>query len=160
MRTFAIALTLGVVANLPGCATAAPAAPKYEEKLDLSLKLEKSDFATGEITLATLTLRNVSTTAVAACVGEAKGYNISGTRKSTGRSNTVDHPGCIRRFEMSPGQAIEWTEPIEILDVGEGPGKLNAWIQVVDPNHCDKNYGCDFSHISSRFVAVTLKGVK
>lgn len=160
MRTCAIVLAVAVVADLSGCATAVPGVPKYEEKLDLSLKLERSDFATGEVATATLTLRNVSTAAVAGCVGEAKGYNISGTRKSTGRSNTVDHPGCLRRFELAPGQVLEWTEPVEILDVGEGPGRLNAWIQVVDPEHCDKNHGCDFSHISSRFVAVTVKDVK
>src|SRR3989441_12876043 len=88
-------------------------------------------------------------------LGESKGYTMVGTKDARGMSNVVDHPVCVRRFFLSPGQTLEWSEPIHVIDVGEGPARANVWVQVTDPTRCDK-YGCDAIIVKSALVPFVI----
>jgi len=66
----------------------------------------------------------------------------------------VDHPDCERRFELAPGQKLEWVEQAK-LDIGPGPARLSAWVSIVHPRDCER-YGCYGTKIKAPDMKVTI----
>jgi hypothetical protein len=114
----------------------------FEQQLRPVLVLDRSTGGVGDMIEGTYTVKNAGPRVVAACFGEANGYNIFGSAAAKGRVASVDHSTCDSRFRLEPGQEARTRIVLEILDVGVGPASVNAWVEVVDPTHCDE-YGCD-----------------
>jgi hypothetical protein len=123
--------------------------------LKLEITLEPETARPGDDLIAHRVLRNGGSHPVEGCLGESKGYNMVGTKTARGMVNVVDHPGCVQRFVLNPGQALEWCEPINVIDVGEGPARANVWVQVTDPTECDQ-YGCDAISVKSTLVPFVI----
>jgi hypothetical protein len=120
----------------------------YLHSLELEVTLDRDRAQVGEEIIARCILRNRGPGSVEGCLGEAKGYNMLGTKDARGSVQTIDHPGCVRRFKLEPAQTVEWNEPIQVIDVGVGPVQANLWAQVTDPTECDR-YGCDAINLKS-----------
>lgn len=157
MISSSLSAILVAALGLFACSAVSPKPNRLRDSLALSLKLESDDVSIGDRARVTYVLKNPSDKTVAACIAEGDGFNLLGSARGTGRASPADHPGCVRRFDLQPGASLEWPGTIEVLDVGAGSAKLNAWVQVVDPKHCDKKYGCDSANIVSPFVSLNVR---
>ena len=46
---------------------------------------------------------------------------------------------------------------MNVPDVGTGKARLNVWVEVANPAHCDKKYGCDHGSVASPFTDLDVK---
>src|SRR5262245_239199 len=84
----------------------------YLHALQLEVRLDRGQARVGEEIVAQYVLRNAGPHLVEGCLGDAKGYNMLGTRACLGGGGvTVDHPSCVQRFRLEPGHTLEWNEP-------------------------------------------------
>src|SRR5580765_5211151 len=110
-----VGFILGANVGILACALNRFGVQNYEQSLRLQVSLASSQGKVGDEVVATYHLKNASDHLVEGCLGEAKGYNFwlrGGGAK--GQVDTVDHPGCVRRFALEPGQSIEWSEHLKV----------------------------------------------
>jgi hypothetical protein len=156
LSRLSVSLIMLVSGSLAACSTAI-ARSSVLDGLTLSLQVESDDVSVGDQLPVVYVLKNSSDKTVTACIAESDGFNLLGSARGTGRASPADHPGCVRRFELRPGADLEWSGTIQVADVGAGRAKLNAWIQVVDPAHCDKTYGCHSANVVSPFISLNVR---
>jgi hypothetical protein len=138
---------------LSGCAVPRFGVQTYQSALRLEAEPVNPRGRVGDSVEVQEVLKNVSMGPVEGCLSEGKGYNLYVPGgQARGMAQTIDHPGCVKRFRLEPGETFQWAEQIKVIDVGVGSGKLNVWVVVSDPTRCDK-YGCDAVNIRSEFVA-------
>ena len=134
----------------------------YEDVLRLDVALvDSSPVAPTTIDLR-LTLLNVSTTeTVRACLGYTRDYVLMADPIEPGRKpldedvRTVDHPYCDRRFELGPGEKLEWIDRANV-NIGSGTGRLFASVSIVHPRDCDR-YGCYDTQIKAPELRLTVR---
>jgi hypothetical protein len=102
----------------------------------------------GQSVEATYSLFNSESETIEACFGPGRGYNILGTKDARGQMWAADHPNCESRFRLESGQVVTTHIQMEIPNVGPGPARVNAWVEIVDPDRCDR-YGCDSMNITT-----------
>ena len=155
IRTIGLCLFVVCALMVVACAARRFGVDTYGRSLKLEMALDRESARPGDDLLARQVLRNDGEFTVEGCLGESKGYNMVGTKDARGLVNVVDHPGCVKRFILNPGQALEWSEPISVIDVGVGPARANVWVQVTDPTECDQ-YGCDAITVKSTLVPFVI----
>lgn len=122
--------------------------PQYDKALTLSIKPASREVKIGAQVPTRYVLRNISVTTQVGCLTDRRGYTLWGTADLKQRVGVVDHNYCQKPLRLAPGKQLEWSEEVEVLDVGAGEAKLSAWVQVADPRTCDQ-YGCDGNYIRS-----------
>jgi hypothetical protein len=143
-------ILIGVGVAAAGCAARRPVpVVTYSQQLQPGLTLERSTGTIGDVIRATYFVVNVGSGVIDACFGASRGYNIVGSTAAKGLVSSVDHPACKSRFRLDPGQAATAELAIEVLEVGIGPARVNAWVQLVDPRRCHQTYGCDAVELPS-----------
>ncbi len=151
MRTRAAVpwVLIGVGAAAVACAERRPTpVMMYKEQLRPGLILSSSTGKVGDIIQATYFVENTGPNVIDACFGKAKGYDIVGSKAAKGHLTSVDHPTCESRFRLEPGQKASAELAITVLEVGVGPARVSAWVELVDPTRCDR-YGCDAANVPS-----------
>jgi hypothetical protein len=145
-----------------GCAATAskPAAqprPGFGQGLHLDMSLGRALVVGDRSVAANFTLTNEGSAAFDGCFGPEWGVNLilQGGRDA-GHLEIVDHPGCIKRFSLSPGERIEWSQTVALADLRAGEAKVNGWLKVVDPRACDQKFGCYDASVTSRLMTITI----
>jgi hypothetical protein len=152
------ALWLCIIVSLAvdlSCAAKRFGVQMYSQTLKLEVTLDRDRARVGEEIMAKNILTNIGPHLVEGCLGEAKGYNMLGTKGARGSVQTIDHPGCVQRFKLEPAHTLEWTEALKVIDVGTGPVRANVWAQITDPTECDQ-YGCDAVTLKSAFMSFEI----
>jgi hypothetical protein len=159
------AVVIGSALTVLGCRSATPPVSRnvpdvqrYKDALALRIDLPHPAALAGQTMDASLTLTNRSNEPLDACLGMGHGYHIFGTKKDDGVASVVDHEQCVKRFRLSPGEKLEWSESITVGDVGLGPAKLFAWIKVVALDGWHPLYGGYGVSIAAPFVEFTVHG--
>ena len=126
----------------------------FDEALRLSI--EAPDillYGGGRIELS-LRLANESAHVVNACLGPSRGVSVQFEDSSRSDSTGVDHPDCIRRFDLRPAAAFVWLETMEFPAAPSGPGVIEVTVEVLDPEHCS-SIGCPATVVrASRTVMI------
>jgi hypothetical protein len=151
---------LAIVAGgaLVACASNVPDTRPFEKGLKLDVSLASTRVREGETTDLALRLSNISTAPLDACVAEGWTYHVFGTKRDAGHASVIDHPGCVRRFSLKPGESLEWAMPITIGEVGPGPARLFASVQISLLKGCHELYGCYSTHVSAHYIAIDVEG--
>lgn len=85
-----------------------------------------------------LELANRGAARANACLGP--GRLVSGL--SDGASMTwVDHPGCVREFELGPGTVFGWSETHDVAVPPERLVEASIEVQILNPRRCS-SVGC------------------
>jgi hypothetical protein len=127
--------------------------------LDLRLSLEAEDDArrVGDVVPYTFVVTNVGKLTLEACLEtESRGFVFlhSGS-PSGGMAQYIDHPSCLERFVLDPGEQLRWTTQVEIPVQAAGADELTAWITVVDPIGCGL-YGCLSTKLEADAIPVRV----
>lgn len=96
-----------------------------------------------------LVLTNRGPKPIQACIGPDDHYTLvtdpiqsrEGRPPSAGIAHLTDHPTCVRRFALAPGESFSWVERPEFADIGAGGASLSASVQVLSLSDCNE-YGC------------------
>jgi hypothetical protein len=154
------ALVFGSLAA-SGCA-ASPSAlahprPGFGQGLTLEMSLGRN-LKVGDTSVpADFTLTNQGPGELDGCFGPEWGVNvILESGEDAGHRESVDHPSCEKRFTLSPGQKIEWQKSVTLNDLRAGRAKVNGWLKVVDPQACDRTYGCYDASVASQLMTITI----
>jgi hypothetical protein len=126
----------------------------YGRALALEIAPIENSPAAGSTMDLRLILRNVSQTeTVRACLGYSREYVLFAEPIIAGRkplaidTRVIDHPGCDRRFELTPGAKLEWIDRASV-NIGPGAARLSGFVSVVHPADCDR-YGCYDTYIKA-----------
>ena len=163
-RKWVGAIVLGAVAAV-GCGSATPAAtpaaarPKasFGQSLGLSMSLG-SALAVGVTSVrADFTLSNGGSAPFDGCFGPSWGVSvIVEGGHDAGHLVRSDHPSCVERFTLLPGQKITWSKKVPLANLRAGTAKVTAWVKVVDPVACDQARDCHETSVASRLMTVAI----
>jgi len=95
---------------------------------------------------------NTSSNPVEGCFGESFEVTFWRDRVVQGWAEVVDHPTCLHKFRILPGESASQAYQAQVPKVPVGSAILFGWVQVVDPTRCDQ-YGCDRARLKAATVA-------
>jgi hypothetical protein len=66
----------------------------------------------------------------------------------------VDHPSCVREFELDPGGVLAWSETQDVTVPPGLPGEASIEVQILNPRRCS-SVGCAGFMVESPPVATS-----
>jgi len=138
---------------------AAPAKPGFAQSLSLAMSFG-SGLAAGDTSVtASFTLRNNASSVFDGCFGPSWGVSvIVGGEHDAGHLVRADHPGCVERFTLLPGQTIAWSRKVPLNSLRAGTAKVTGWVKLVDPAACDEARGCHEASVATPLMTVAIGG--
>jgi hypothetical protein len=134
----------------------------YQRTLRLEVALIDNFPVVGSGFELRLMLTNVSPSeTVRACLGSSRSFVLTADPAVPGRKSidedrrVVEHPGCVRRFELGPGTVLEWVDRANV-NIGPGVARLSASVSVIHPTDCDRD-GCHETEIKAPDVRLSLR---
>lgn len=155
------ALVLGAIGTV-AChsskpATAAAPRSSYGQNLSLALSLGNSLTAGATSVKAEFSLTNNGAAAFDGCFGPAWGVSvIVGGSYDAGHFVRDNHPSCVEKFTVVPGQKIVWSKKVPLTDLRAGWAKITGWVKLVDPASCDQYHVCHETSIASPAMTVAV----
>jgi hypothetical protein len=161
------ALVLGAIAVV-GCSsttpaaaprTAAPAKASLGQSLSLSMSFG-SGLAAGDTSVtASFSLKNTASSVFEGCFGPSWGVSvIVGGDHDAGHIVRAEHPGCVERFTLLPGQTIAWSRKVPLNSLRAGTAKVTGWVKLVDTAACDPARGCREASVATPLMTVAIGG--
>jgi hypothetical protein len=151
MRLLRTAWLCAVVAAAAGC-DQMPDRAFASLEATLTLRIARITPVGAEKTSLDLELANRGTARAHGCLGS--GRSVTGSRSSRSVSG-VDHPGCVRAFELNPGGVLAWSETHDVTVRPGEPADAAVEVQILNPRRCSPT-GCAGFMIASAPVT-TLK---
>jgi hypothetical protein len=131
--------------------------PGFGKGLHLEMATQQPIAAGDRSLVADFTLTNRGSEEFDGCFGPEWGINlILENGRDAGSREMVDHPNCIKRFTLPPGEKIEWSKTIDFENLPLCRAKFNGWIKVVDPKACDRQYGCYDAPVGSELKTIFI----
>ena len=139
-----------------GMARVTAALRHYEAYLRFEATPDRTTAAQHESLVVTYRLLNTYSEPIAACIGVSNHYTFFGPAGVAQRLGpVVDHPYCVRPFNLEPHDTLVWTDTATVLPAGPGKTRFFAHLHIVHPKDCDI-YGCYDIHLKSTPVEITL----
>jgi len=113
-----------------------------DQQLRAAIQVTSSDAVIGKVYDVTFAVTNSRPLKVEACFGEAFEVSFFNKTRGQGWAETVDHPSCVQRFALEPGEVVTRTYRAQVPEFSEGPAQVHGGVQVVNPLRCDKT-GCE-----------------
>jgi hypothetical protein len=107
---------------------------------------------------ARFALTNNASAVFDGCLGPSWGVAIIVAGRDAGHLVSVDHPTCVERFTLSPGQQIVRSKSVPLTNLGSGTAKVTGWVKVIDPAACDQRYGCHEVAVATQLMTLTIGG--
>jgi hypothetical protein len=129
------------------CATAACVAAACDQLPDpafaslegsLTLRIVQITSAGAEEARFDLELRNGGAKRAVACLGPGRGI-----KRMVGPWSFiwVDHPSCVREFDLGPGGVFAWSETHDVAVRPGPPVEASIEVQILNPSRCS-SVGC------------------
>jgi hypothetical protein len=124
-----------------------------ESALVLRIGQAKRDEAGGAIDF-TFELRNRGRESVSACLGMSRRVSYEANSRGGTSGTFVDHPGCVREFEIPPSGVMSWDENLKVSGLPRGPVEVEVTIEIVNPRRCQGGVGCTTLDVKSNQVQI------
>jgi hypothetical protein len=137
MRLLGTAWLWTVVAAAVGC-DQLPDREFASLKGTLTLRVARITPVGAEKTRFDLELTNRGAGGAKACLGP--GRSVTGLRGS-GSFSGVDHPSCVRDFQLNPGGVLAWSETHDVAVRPGEPVEAAVEVEILNPRRCSSG-GC------------------
>jgi hypothetical protein len=146
-------LSVPMIGTLGCMAMPDPEFAALESTLVLKIDQAKRHEA-GDAIDFTFELKNRGSASVRACLGPSRSLSYEVASRGGTSSRFVDHPGCVRQFDILPSGVITWDETLEVSRLPEGPVTVEVSIEIVNPRRCQGAAGCTALNVKSNQVQI------
>jgi hypothetical protein len=105
---------------------------------------------------AKFALTNNGSAVFEGCFGPSWGVSVIEGGHDAGHVARVEHPSCVERLTLLPGQTIVWSKTVPLTTLRAGTAKVTGWVKVVDPAACDPRYGCHETSVASPLMTMAV----
>jgi hypothetical protein len=164
-RSWLAGLVLGAIAAA-GCSSASPAVsatpanarPKstFAQSLSLAMSFGGALAAGKTSVTAQFALTNNGSAAFDGCFGPSWGVSVIGGGVDAGHIVRVEHPSCVEKFTLVPGQKITWSKKVPLENLHAGTAKVTGWVKLVDPAACDPHTSCHEASVATPLMSVAI----
>jgi hypothetical protein len=106
---------------------------------------------------AKFALTNNGSAVFEGCFGPSWGVAVVVGGHDAGYLVSVDHPGCVEKLTLLPGQKIVWSKAVPLSKLRAGTAKVTGWAKVIDPAACDvRGGGCHEVSVPTQLMTVAI----
>jgi hypothetical protein len=128
-----------------------PAFRQLETSLSLGIVGAKRGDVAGSVDFE-FRLQNRGTSTAKACLGPSRTVSYR-TMSGGGAAGTfVDHPGCMKEFDIDSGDKFQWRETLDVPQSSDGRVKVD--VQIVNPRRCGTWGNCDAFDLTSNEIPI------
>jgi hypothetical protein len=69
---------------------------------------------------------------------------------------SVDHPDCVEKLTLLPGQKIVWNKAVPLSKLRGGTAKVTGWVKIIDPAACNPRSGCHEVSVATPLMTLTI----
>jgi hypothetical protein len=142
--------------SAPAPSAAAHRRSGFGQSLSLAMSWGSAPAAGDTSVTANFALTNNGSAVFEGCFGQSWGVAVIVAGHDAGHLVSVDHPSCVEKLTLLPGQKIVWSKKVPLTKLGAGTAKVTAWVTVIDPAACDQLYGCHEVSVATPLMTVAI----
>ena len=148
---------LGCTSNNPR-SSPAPARPRsgFGQSLSLAMSFGSAPAAGDTSVTAHFALTNNGSAVFEGCFGPSWGVAVIVGGHDAGYLASVDHPNCVEKLTLLPGQKIVWNKAVPLSKLRGGTAKVTGWVKIIDPAACNPRSGCHEVSVATPLMTLTI----